>query len=81
MPDTHHRTICVAFGAGIPQDTFVSKLSLFYFLCTLCTNNLVKKLLWFFFQTLKPEEKNSRTTYACWHRVDFKHTFLCLFLC
>lgn len=48
MHDTHHRTICVAFGAGIPQDTFVPKPSLFPFLFILCTNHLVEKIFWYF---------------------------------
>lgn len=43
--------------AGIPQDTFVSKLSLFPFLFILYTNNLVKKIFWYFFQTLKSRKE------------------------
>lgn len=56
MPDAHHRTICVAFGAGIPQDTFGYKPSLFPF-HFLCTNNIVKKISWYFVRHSKKKRK------------------------
>lgn len=57
MPDTHHRTVCVAFGAGIPQETFVSKPSPFPLLFILCTNNLAKKTFCYFVRHSKQKKE------------------------
>lgn len=57
----HHRIFSVAFGIGIPQDTFLFKPSLYPSHFILCTNNLFKKIFFFltiFCQTLKAEERS-----------------------
>lgn len=77
MHDTHHRTICVAFGAGIPQDTFVPKPSLFPFhfmYKSSCEENILVFCL-----TLKQKRKiQEQHTLVSIEQI-FKCIFLCLF--